>query len=157
MALSQLIHATVSHAAATGLFDQVQGGEFTGAPGNGLSCAVWVNDLQPVSSSGLISTSMRVELYVRLFSSAFSEPVDVIDPAMIDAVDTLLADYIDNFTLGGLIRQVDVRGADGPPLRVQAGYLTMGAARDGQGSGRTYRVMTITLPLIVNDLYPEAP
>ena len=156
MALSDLITATVSHAAATGLFDQVQGGEFTGAPGNSLSCAVWVNDFYPVQSSGLISTSMRVELFVRIYSNAFTEPVDIIDPAAIDAVDALLADYIGHFTLGGLIRGVDVRGADGPPLRVQAGYLTMGSGRDGQTGGRTYRVMTITLPLIINDLYPEA-
>lgn len=157
MALKDLITATVSHAAATGLFDQVQGGEFTGAPGNGLSCAVWVNDLTPVQSSGLASTSMRVELFVRVYTNAFTDPPDIIDPAAVDAVDTLLADYVGNFTLGGLIREVDVRGADGNPIRVQAGYLTLGAGRDAGSSGRTYRVMTITLPLIVNDLYPEAP
>lgn len=150
---SSLITAVVSHASATGCFDQVQGGEFTGAPGNGLSCAVWVNDASPVTS-GLASTSMRVELSVRVYHSAFTEPPDVIDPAAIDAVDTLLADYIGAFTLAGTLRQVDIRGAYGQPLRVQAGYLTIGAQ---QGSARTYRVMTISLPLIVNDLYTEAP
>lgn len=157
MALSTLISAVVSHAAATGLFDQVQGGEFTGAPGNGLSCAVWVNDVVPVQSSGLAATSMRVELFVRVYCNAFTEPVDVIDPAAIDAVDVLLADYISHFTMDGFLRLVDVRGSDGNPIRVQAGYLTMGSARDTGGGGRTYRVMTITLPLIVNDLYSESP
>jgi hypothetical protein len=146
--VSTLITAAVSHANATGHFDQVQGGEPTGAPGNGLSCAVWVNDLRPVAS-GLAATSYRVELFVRVYHDAFTEPVDVIDPAAVDAVDALLADYIGNFTLGGALRMVDVRGAQGGPLTVQAGYLTVGA--------RTYRVMTISLPLIINDLYTEAP
>lgn len=152
--LSTLITAAVSHAAATGSFDQVQGGEFTGAPGNGLSCAVWVNDVSP-APSGLASTSMRVELFVRVYHNAFTEPVDMIDPAAIDAVDLLLADYVGAFTLGGVLRMVDVRGAHGAPLRVQAGYLTIGAQQGT--SGRTYRVMTIMLPLIINDLYAEAP
>ncbi len=151
---STLISAVASHAAAIGAFDQVQGGEFTGAPGNGLSCAVWVNDASPVTS-GLASTSMRVELFVRVYHGAFTDPPDIIDPAAIDAVDLLLADYIGAFTLGGVLRMVDVRGAYGAPLRVQAGYLTIGAQQGT--SGRTYRVMTIMLPLIVNDLYTEAP
>lgn len=151
---STLIAATASHAAATGHFDQVQQGEFTGAPGNGLSCAVWVNDASPVAS-GLASTSMRIELFVRVYHNAFTETPDIIDPAAIDAVDTLLADYIGHFTLDGVLRMVDVRGAHGAPLRVQAGYLTIGA--QSGTSGRTYRVMTIMLPLIVNDLYTEAP
>lgn len=150
---SSLITAVVSHAAAIGCFDQVQGGEPTGAPGRGLMCAVWVNDASPVTS-GLASTSMRVELFVRVYHDAFTEPVDMIDPAAVDAVDLLLADYIGAFTLGGVLRLVDVRGAYGRPLSVQAGYLTIGAQ---QGSARTYRVMTISLPLIVNDLYAEAP
>jgi hypothetical protein len=152
--MATLINAVVSHAAATGHFDQVQGGEFTGAPGNGLSCAVWVNDLRPVAS-GLASTSMRAELFVRVYHNAFSETPDIIDPTAVDAVDTLLAAYIGNFTLSGALRMVDIRGANGAPLGVQAGYLTIGA-RQGE-SGRTYRVMTINLPLVINDLYVEAP
>ncbi len=156
--LSGLITACVSHASATALFDQVQGSEPTGAPGNGLSCAVWVNDLNTVLASGLASTTARVEMFVRIYHNAFTDTPDLIDPACIDAVDVLLADYIGAFTLGGTLRMVDVRGAHGAPLRVQAGYLTVGAAaRDGGSGGRTYRVMTIMLPLIVNDLYTEAP
>lgn len=152
--LGSLTAIVASHAAATGLFDQVQGSELTGAPGNGLSCGVWVNDLMP-ATSGLASTSARVELFVRLYTSAFIDPPDIIDPGLLDAVDALWADYIGHFTLDGVLRMVDVRGAHGNPLRVQAGYLTIGAQQGT--SGRTYRVMTITLPLIVNDLYTEAP
>lgn len=154
---STLIHATASHAAATGHFDQVQQGEFTGAPGNGLACAVWVDSADPVTS-GLASTSMRIVLAVRIYHNAFTETPDVIDPAAVDAVDTLLAEYIGDFTLGGVLRMVDIRGAHGVPLRVEAGYVTIGAgANSGGTSGRTYRVMTIMLPLIINDLYTEAP
>jgi hypothetical protein len=66
-----------------------------------------------------------------------------------DAVDLLLADYVGNFTLGGLLREVDIRGIDGNPLRVDAGYLTQ--------DGKVFRVMTISVPLVINDLYAENP
>ena len=155
--LASLTTLVASHAAATGAFDQVQGAEFVGAPGNGLSCAVWVNRVTAIPSSGLNVTSVRVELMVQLYHNAFAEPPEMIDPALLDALDVLWADYIGDFTLGAVLRQVDVKGAHGGPLDARAAYLTIGSAQ-GQGtSGRTYRVMAVTLPLIVDDLYVEAP
>jgi hypothetical protein len=145
---SALTNAVASHASTTGLFDAVNGHEPKNAPGGHLSCAVWIQSYSPVDTSGLASTSMRLEFNVRIYTSMLQEPVDAIDPEILDAVDLLLADYIGNFTLGGLIRDVDVRGADGNPLKVDAGYLSQ--------DGKVYRVMTITLPLIINDLYAEA-
>jgi hypothetical protein len=101
------------------------------------------------ASSGLASTSFRVTFNVRIYSSMLQEPQDAIDPTMLAAVDLLLADYIGSFTLGGLLREVDVRGIDGNPLRVDAGYL-------GQ-DGKMYRVLTISVPCVINDLYAEVP
>lgn len=155
---STLIHAVASHAAATGCFDQVQGSEYTGAPGNGLSCAVWSGPAAAIPASGLASTSVRIEMFVRVYHNAFTDTPDLIDPAAIDAVDLLWTDYIGDFTLGGVLRMVDVKGAHGAGLRMEPGYLTVGAgASSGGTSGRTYRVMTTMLPLIINDLYTEAP
>jgi hypothetical protein len=151
MALSAgaLVNAIASHASATGLFDAVNGHEPKSAPGGHLTCAVWAQDITPVDSSGLASTSARVVFGIRLYTSMLQEPVDAIDPELMDAVDLLLADYIANFTLGGLIRYVDVRGIDGNPLRAEAGYITQ--------DGKPYRVFTIFLPLVISDLYPESP
>ena len=146
---SILTNAMASHAAALGVFDFVNVHEPKSGPvGTGVGCAIWVQDMLP-ASSGLAATSFRLTFNVRLYSSALQEPMDAIDPNILDAADLLLSDYIGNFTLGGLIREVDVRGIDGPPLRVDAGYLT----QDGQ----IYRVITISVPLVINDLYAENP
>lgn len=149
---SVLVNAIASHAAATGLFDAVNAHEPKNAPGGSLTCSVWAASLVPVLSSGLASTSARLVFNVRLYMPAINtspEQADMIDPTMLDALDLLLADYVGNFTLGGVIRYVDVRGIDGNPLSAESGYLTQ--------DGKVYRVVTIYLPLVVNDLYPEAP
>jgi hypothetical protein len=149
---STLVNAIASHAAALGVFDNVPQHEPKNAPGGDLTCAVWAADMVPVLSSGLASTSVRVVFNVRIYLPALNLSPwesDIIDPRIMDACDALLRDYVGNFTLGGLIREVDVRGADGNPLSAAAGYLTQ--------DGKVYRVMTIFLPLVVNDLWDEAP
>lgn len=144
-----IVDAAQSHAMASGHFEQVNGHEPKNAPAaGGLTAAVWADQVVTVRSSGLASASVLVVLNVRIYSSAQSEPLDAIDPTMLAAVDTLCAAYVDDFTLGGIVRQVDVLGQHGAPLGARAGYISQ--------SGATLRVMTINLPLIVNDLWEEA-
>ena len=64
-----LFDQVTSHAASLGLFDTVTSHEPKNAPGNGLWCAIWVQGIGPVPSSGLASVSGRVELRVRIGSS----------------------------------------------------------------------------------------
>jgi hypothetical protein len=143
-----ILAAVESHALASGYFDAVNGHEPKSAPQNGLTCAVWVEQIGPArGGSGLDSTSARLALNVRLYTPMVQEPEDAIDPALMDALDALLAAYSADFELDGLVRQVDLLGTYGDPLSVRAGYLTT--------SGAEYRVMTITLPLIVNDLWEQ--
>lgn len=144
-----LLDAVVSHAGASGYFTAVNGHEPANAPGAGLTCAVWADQVTPVRTSGLASTSVRLIFNVRIYASAESEPRDAIDPALLAAVDNLCASYVGDLELGGEVRQVDVRGQHGQPLDVRAGYL--------QQDGQLFRVMTIALPVIVNDLWTEAP
>lgn len=145
--ITGILDAVVSHAMASGYFEQVNGHEPQNAPSLGLTAAVWVDSVQPVRASGLDSTTVRLTLNVRIYTSAQSDPPDAIDPALMAAVDGLCAAYVGDFTLGGLARNVDVLGAHGQPLLVRAGYV--------QQSGAIYRVMTITLPVIVNDLWEQ--
>lgn len=147
--ITSILDAVVSHALASGRFDAVNGHEPKSLPAAGLTAAVWADRITPVRSSGLTSTSVLLVLNVRLYASAVQEPADAIDPGLIDAVDTLCAAYVGDYELGGLVRQVDVRGQHGQPLDVRAGYLSQ--------DGALLRVMTIALPLIVNDLWEEAP
>ena len=148
LAASAIVDAVASHAMASGLFDRVSGHEPKNAPGSGLTAAVWADTIGPVpAASGLASTSGRVVLKVRLYTSMTMDPADAIDPEIMDAVDVLFAAYSGDFDLGGSVRNVDLEGATGPGLSAQAGYLNQ--------DGKLMRIMDITIPVIVSDLWTQ--
>lgn len=148
--LLPILEAAQTHAAASGHFDRVTGHEPKNPPGRGLTAAIWVQRIGPVpAGSGLRSTSGRVELRVRLLSLMLQEPQDAIDPNLTDALDALFVAYSGDFTLGGLVMQVDLLGAYGTPLSSVAGYLSI--------SNQMHRIYDITLPCIVSDLWDQAP
>src|SRR5258708_29694310 len=81
-AVLDLFDKVTSHAASLGLFDsQVGTHEPKNAPGNGLWCAIWVQGIGPIPSSGLASVSGRVELRAPLGSSVLPEAPDSVKPA----------------------------------------------------------------------------
>ncbi|MFC7983805.1 hypothetical protein [Streptomyces sp. NPDC057336] len=143
-----VLDAAQSHALASGYFADVNGHEPKSPPTSGITCAVWVEQIGPArGGSGLNSTSARLVLFVRLYAPINDLVPDSIDPALMDALDWLMAAYSGDFTLNGLVRHVDLLGAYGEPLSARAGYL--------MESGAEYRVMTITLPLICSDLWDQ--
>jgi hypothetical protein len=145
-----ILGAVVSHAMASGHFEKVNGHEPKAAPGKGLTAAVWVQAIAPVPrGSGLATTTGRIELRDRIYTPMVQEPQDAIDPAVLTATIDLMGAYSGDFTLDGRIRNVDLLGQAGVPLSAQAGYLNQ--------DGRLFRVMDITLPLIVNDIWDQAP
>jgi len=145
--IAALLAAATSHAQSLGVFDRVNGHEPKVAPGNGLTAAVWVQTVAPIRSSGLNSTSICMVFNVRIYTSMLQEPQDSIDPAMVGALDLLMAAYSGDFTLGGLIRSVDLLGANGVSLAAQAGYV--------EQDKRLFRVYTVTLPLLINDAWEQ--
>jgi hypothetical protein len=149
-AVLDLFTKVESHALKLALFERVNTHEPKNAPGKGLSAAIWVQRIGPApTDSGLAATTARIELRVRIYSSMLQEPQDSIDPNILAAVVKLLEQYSEDFTLGGTIRNVDVLGQTGEPLGAQAGYINQ--------DGKMMRVMDITLPLIVNDVWTQAP
>ena len=146
-AVTALFGAVTSQASRLGLFESVTGHEPKSAPAAGLTCAVWVEDISPVLSSGLAAVSGRVTFNVRVYNNMLAEPQDQIDPDILSAVCALLGAFSGGFTLGGTVREVDLLGAEGPPLSAAAGYLNH--------DNRLFRVMDITLPIVINDLWNE--
>lgn len=144
-----ILDSIQSHALASGLFEQVNGHEPKNAPGNGLTAAVWVQTIAPVSSSGLALTSARFVFTLRIYSGFLQEPQDAIDPSIITAADVLMTAYSGDFQLGGDVRNIDLLGQTGTPLSAQAGYLNQ--------DGKLFRVVDITLPVIVNDVWAQVP
>jgi len=147
--ITGILDAVISHASASGYLDEVNGNEaIHPSASGGVTAGVWVDRVTSIRSSGLDSVSALVVLNVRLYTSARQLPLDAIDPNMVAAFDALAVAYCGDFTLGGLIRNVDIFGAHGQPFDMRAGYLPQ--------DGVLQRVMTIVLPCIVNDLWEEA-
>jgi hypothetical protein len=143
-----LFNALVSHAQSLGLFDHVNSHEGKNAPGKGLTCDITLGSVGPVpAASGLAAVSGRVEFRVRIFTTALQQDYDSIDPTVLSAVDALFAAYSGAFTLGGTVRDIDLLGQHGTPLRADAVWVKYA---DGQ-----YRAAQITVPIILNDLWTE--
>jgi hypothetical protein len=139
----------ISHALATGWFDRVQNHEPKQAPGNGLSAALWVDRIDPVgAASGLDSTSIRVLFMMRIYTNMLQEPQDAIDPNVIRATFALMQELTSDLGLGAQVRNVDVMGTFSDGLNARAGYVKVGDS--------TYRVMTISIPVVSNDSFDQA-
>lgn len=150
--VATLLDFAVSHALTLGRFDAVNTHEPKSKPGIGLTCAIWVDRFEPIDArSGLATTSALVVLSVRAYTSMLAEPQDMIDPNLTSAVDALMRGYCGDFTVTSLtgtqVAYVDVLGMHGVALSGQAGYLNV--------DGKLYRVFTVSLPLIVDDLWDQ--
>lgn len=144
-----MVAEVTSHAERVGLFGVTRAHEPKSAPMSGLSVAVWADSVRAVPARSVLNaTAARLVLNIRIYQSMLSEPQDAIDPAVMSAVDALLTAYCGDFTLGGTVANVDILGAHGQVLEARAGYL--------QQDGKMFRVMTIALPLIINDAWPQA-
>ncbi len=146
-AVDALFDKLLSHAAASGYFARVNQHEPKNAPGSGLTAALWVQDISPARSSGLSSTSGLVTLSLRVYQNFASEPFDAIDPTVVKAVNGMLSAYTGDLDLGQTVRCIDLLGMSGTAMRAQAGYVEINKT--------VYRVMTITIPVIVNDMWAQ--
>lgn len=147
-AVRTLYSQIVSHCATLGLFDRIATHEPKNAPGNGLNASVWVQEIIPLPrAGGLSATTGKVTFNIRIQTNMLKEPQDDIDREMLSAATVLLNEYSGNFTLGGSVRNVDLLGSFGTPLSAQAGYI--------QQDNRMYRVMVVTLPIVINDLWTQ--
>lgn len=144
-----LVDELASKAMQLGVFEKVNIHEPKSQPGTGMTAAVWVDHIQPFTQgSGLNSTSVVVGFTLRIYQGAFSEPQDAIDPNVMQAVDTLLDKYSGNFTLGGVVREIDLLGEAGTPLSAQAGWLNI--------DGKIFRIMDVNLPVIISDVWSQS-
>ncbi len=144
------MNALVGYGQACGMFSTVLGHEPKSAPAVDREAVTLALFAGPVghARSGFASTSLRWEIGGRIYLSAFTEPADDIDPAVADATVNYFATLCANYSLGGLIANVDIRGSDGDPLLATPGYI--------EQDGKVFRSMELRIPLIINDVMPEA-
>jgi len=140
----------LSHALSTGLFNNVSGHEPKAAPVDGLDGALWINTITPArNNSGLRASTLRIEYSFRISTNMIGEPQDDIDPRVMTAAAMLMMLYSGDFELGSNVEMIDLLGAYGEPLQARAGYMEM--------DHRLYRVMVVTIPLIVSDVFTQTP
>lgn len=147
--IDEIMDCVVSHAQSTGWFQTVTEHESKQSGTNSLTAGVWIERITPIKSSGLNSASVRLELEMRLFGSTMTEPYGDIDSNLAKATSDLFTAYLGDFDLGGEARHIDIFGAHGQPLEVRVGYMNT--------NGREFRVFQIRLPIIINDVWDEAP
>jgi len=144
-----LIDRLASHAMASGYFDRVNQHEPKNKPGRGLTCAIWIDRIEPARGrSGLAVTDARVVFNVRVYTNMLQNPQDSIDPNVMIAADALFEAYTGDFSLGDENRFIDVLGmTQGHPLFAQSGYINI--------DNMVYRVLTLTVPVIVSNAWNQ--
>lgn len=144
-----LVDRLASHAMALGLFDRVNQHEPKSKPGRGLTCAIWIDRIEPARArSGLAQTSARIVFNVRVYTNMLQNPQDAIDPQVMNATDLLMQAYSGDFQLGDDTRWIDLLGAtQGHALDAQSGYINI--------DNMTFRVMTITVPVIQEEAWGQ--
>lgn len=143
-----------SEAKRLGKFDKVRGHEAKNPPGIKLSLDTWVRRCRPIPlRSGLAATTALLVVDLRIYNSMTAKPEDDIDPAVCAAADAIVAGLNGNFTLGGLIGNVDIFNAHGGGfLGWEMGYIRMGSA----GNVREYRAAVVTVPMVISDAWAQA-
>ena len=145
-----LVDAVASYAGTTGEFDAVNTHEPKAKPSNGVTCSIWIAELAPIASaSGLNSVTGLVTMTMRIQRPFLSQPADQIDPLILQACASLMGVFAGGFTMGETVRDVDLLGAHSQGLHAKAGYVNQ--------DNTVFRIMDVTLPLVVNDLFPEVP
>lgn len=151
VAVNQIFDQVVSYCLSIGRFDSVNQHEPKSAPGTGMTFSVWIDQMFPIEASGLASTTGVVVLQGRVYKSFSSQPYDMIDQDVLSSVCTILGAFSGDFEFGEVanVRMVDLLGAYIPKgLSARAGYVEI--------DRQIYRVMTIQIPVVVNDMFAQA-
>jgi hypothetical protein len=146
--VTTVLDALASHAQTLGFFEQVLTHEPKSAP-TSTTYVVFLDQVVPFKErSGLSSVSAVVMFMGRIYLDFIQQPEDNIDRDMLMALDALMVQYIGDLDLGDSEVELDVLGQYTTGLISKAGYI--------KHDNTLYRVIDISLPVIVNDVWTEA-
>jgi hypothetical protein len=151
-AVNEIFDIIVGYALASGRFDHVNQHEPKNAPGHGLTCSVWIQAIKPIRTSGVAATSGVILFTARIYMNFRSQPFDYIDPNVTAATTDLMGTFSSDFQFKNAqvadVRNVDLLGSQGVALNATAGYVEIDRT--------VFRVMTIQIPVILNDIFMQA-
>jgi len=132
-----------------GIFRTVQAVEPKGAPGSGLTVAVYLDSIIPAAAVSGLNAATGLYVYkIRIYTNMLQEPAEKIDTILAHATDKVFTALAGDIDLGSTVRNIDIFGECGTQLKAQAGYVEVDKVM--------YRNVDITLPLIINDCWPLA-
>lgn len=142
-AANALFASLQSYAEKLALFQAVDTHEPANAPGNRLYCSIVLASVRADGNiSGLAEASGTVTFSVRIWSAAMQRPLDSIDPEVLGAAMAYMGALSGGLTLGDTIRNIDIFGMD-----AQTKWADF--------QGKQYRLIEITVPAVINDLWTE--
>ncbi|KKK71767.1 hypothetical protein LCGC14_2910630, partial [marine sediment metagenome] len=81
-------------------------------------------------------------------TNMLQEPTEKIDEILAKAIDKIFDSLAGDFDLGDSIKNIDIFGEYGTPLKAVAGYVEVNKI--------IFRSVDITLPLVINDTWALA-
>ncbi|MET0916718.1 MAG: hypothetical protein ABWY81_11030 [Jiangellaceae bacterium] len=146
--IAEVANQLYSKMAALGYFANTEMHEPKSAPQGDLTVAVFVQQMQPESSaSGLDATSFRIEYTARIYKPFKSAPEGLIDINIGMAAAAVIGALSGDFDLAGTVRNVVLLGGNSAALGAVAGYQTIDST--------VYRIMDITIPVVINDAFDQ--
>lgn len=148
--IKTLLDRVASRISTLGLLETVNTHEPKSSPGNGHNCAIWLQEVRPLpTQSGLRKTTGLVVLNARVFGNMLQEPQDYIDVEIGEIAGKIIETLSGDFELGGTVKCVDLLGMSGVSLNARAGYLSIDKTM--------YRIVDVTVPIIINDIWNQEP
>jgi hypothetical protein len=118
-------------------------------PASGVSVQIYaIPPWKPLDKrSGLASVSMLTTWAARLVTPIGSPPADDLDMTLLSVYSAAMNTLVGGFTLNGQVEQLDLLGAYGTGMPMEPQFLEMG--------GTVYRALTMTLSLVLDDVWVE--
>lgn len=116
-------------------------------------CALWGDRLRAIPRrSGLATAAFLMMINCRIYNSYGSadfvdQTAAAVEPKVFRAAAAVMGEFIGNFTLETLDGNIDVLGDNGFALDAVPGYINH--------DGIIFRVITVQIPVIINDLFAE--
>lgn len=141
-AIRSTLKAVQNYLAASGWVRTAQVGEPKSPPGEGVTAAVFMSNWSVAQLT--LSTTIEVHtVTLRFYRNMLQTPTEDIEFELARILSEVTSDLLGEFDLGATIRNVDAGGQYGQGLSARWGYVDVG--------GTLYRLVDLTLPLIVDD------
>jgi hypothetical protein len=145
-----VLSGIVSVLQKVGSIEQTITGQGQNPPSAGVGAVVWAGPIRPVARrSGLGAVSIALDINVRLTVPMSTQPPESVETTLLGAFSDMCNALAGGFTLGGQVEQVDLLGAYGSGLHGDPGYVPY--------DGATYRCITAVVPVVLDDVWSDAP